>query len=138
MAKNKTSYTEESVTDFIAQLTHGQAESLLLIDLMRRVTTEEPKMWGSTIIGFGAYAYRYESGHGGEAPLLAFSPRKSAISLYVYAGAPEQASLLQALGKFKMGKACIYIKKLADIDEDVLMAIMRTTLSFLEETYKRI
>jgi len=140
MAKNKTVYTTESVIKFLDYIENKQkhTDSLRLIELMQQVANEEPKMWGPSIIGFGTYSYHYESGHNGEAPILGFSPRKAAISLYVYSGCPDQENLLKDLGKFTMGKACIYIKKLSDIDEDVLLTLMQTTLFFLSTTYKRI
>lgn len=140
MAKNKTIYTNESVKTFLNQVENKQkyADSLRLIELMREVTQEDPKMWGPSIIGFGGYSYQYASGHSGEAPLLGFSPRKAAISLYVYAGCHGQEEMVPNLGKFTMGKACIYIKKLADIDENVLVDLMKSSLSFLNSTYKRI
>lgn len=138
MAKNKTTYTTESITEFLNQVENKQkhADSLRLIELMQQVTHEEPKMWGPSIIGFGTYSYQYASGHSGEAPILGFSPRKAAISLYVYSGCSGQEDLLKDLGKFTMGKACIYIKKLSDVNEAILLTLMRTTLSFLNTTYK--
>lgn len=140
MAKNKTTYTTESVTDFLNLIENKQkrADSLRLIELAQQITNEEPKMWGPSIIGFGAYSYQYPSGHGGEAPILGFSPRKTAISLYVYSSNSGQDDLLKKLGKFTMGKACIYIKKLSDVDESVLLTLMQTTVTFLSTTYSRI
>ncbi|MDD3458153.1 MAG: DUF1801 domain-containing protein, partial [Weeksellaceae bacterium] len=99
-----------------------------------------PKMFGPSIIGFGNYHYKYDSGHEGDAPLVAFSPRKAAISLYVYSGYMGhtiQDELLKNLGKFKMGKSCIYVKKLSDIDLEVLKKIMQSTIDFLETKYGR-
>lgn len=140
MAKNKTAYTTESIAEFLNNVEDKQkhADSLRLIELMQQITNEEPKMWGTSIIGFGTYSYQYASGHSGEAPILGFSPRKAAISLYVYSGCLGQDELLKKLGKFTMGKACIYIKKLSDIDEAVLLTLMRTTITFLCTTYRRI
>lgn len=140
MAKNKTTYTTESITEFLNQVENKQkhADSLRLIELMQQVTHEKPKMWGPSIISFGTYSYQYASGHSGEAPILGFSPRKAAISLYVYSGCSGQEDLLKDLGKFTMGKACIYIKKLSDINEAILLTLMQTSLSFLSTTYKRI
>jgi hypothetical protein len=140
MPKNKTTYTNESITDFLNQVENKQkyADSLRLIELMQQTTNEEPKMWGPSIIGFGTYSYQYPSAHSGEAPILGFSPRKTAISLYVYSGCSGQDELLKNLGKFTMGKACIYIKKLSDVDEAILLQLMQTTLAFLSTTYRRI
>ncbi|MCK7528814.1 MAG: DUF1801 domain-containing protein [Ignavibacteriales bacterium] len=88
-------------------------------------------MWGATMIGFGSYHYKSEkSRQEGDWPLVGFSPRKAAISLYVYSGCAGQEELLKELGKFKMGKGCIYIKKLSDINQDTLKKIMKTTIEF--------
>ena len=104
---------------------------------MQDFTGFEPKMWGPSIIGFGSYHYKSErSRQEGDWPLVGFSPRKAAISLYVFTGAKEHEYLLEGLGKFKMGKACIYIKKLSDIDQEVLKKIMKTTIDFLQTKYK--
>jgi hypothetical protein len=92
-------------------------------------------MWGPSIIGFGSYHYKYASGHEGNAPMLGFSPRKAAISLYVFTGLQEHRHLLDNLGKYKMGKACIYIKQLSDIDEKVLKTIMKESIRYLKATY---
>lgn len=140
MAKNKTAYTGEEVGNFLQQVNDEQKrqDSLALIALMEEVSGEQAQMFGPSIIGFGKYAYRYASGHAGEAPLVGFSPRKDAISLYVYTGADEHRHLLDGLGKFKMGKACIYIKRLTDIDSTVLTALMTETIAFLTHTYTRV
>jgi hypothetical protein len=103
---------------------------------MQDITGYEPKMWGGSIIGFGSYHYKSErSRQEGDWFLLGFSPRKSAISLYVFTGNPEHQHLLKDLGEFKMGKACIYIKKLSDINTEALKKIMRATIDFLEAKY---
>ncbi len=140
MAKNKTAYTGEEVSSFLQQVNDEQKrqDSLALIALMEEVSGEQAQMFGPSIIGFGKYAYRYASGHAGEAPLIGFSPRKDAISLYVYTGADEHRHLLDGLGKFKMGKACIYIKRLTDIDSTVLTTLMTETIAFLSHTYTRV
>ncbi|WP_312186250.1 DUF1801 domain-containing protein [Sphingobacterium sp.] len=140
MAQNKTTYTEASVENFIktADDPQKQMDSIALIKLMATATGEPAKMFGSSIIGFGQYHYKYASGHEGNAPLLGFSPRKSAISLYVYSGGDEQRHLVDQLGKFKIGKACIYIKRLSDINIDILKQLMCETIQFIENTYTRI
>jgi hypothetical protein len=139
MAKNKTAETNSNVLEFIHSFVEKDqkiADSLLLIELMREWTGFEPKMWGPTIIGFGSYHYRYASGHEGEAPLLGFSPRKAEFSLYVYSPSEENEQLLLELGKFKMGKACIYVKKLADIDLSILERLSKSSLAYLEEHHE--
>lgn len=138
MAKNKTMETEANVVDFIkafADSEQKRMDSFELLKLMKEVTGHEAKMWGPSIIGFGKYHYKYASGHEGTAPIVGFSPRKSAISLYAVADPKEQEHLLQQLGKFKMGKACIYIKKLSDINLDVLRELIIATINFINEKY---
>jgi hypothetical protein len=138
MATNKTTYTGEDVISFInafANNAQKQQDSFELIKLMQSITGFEPRMWGPSIVGFGNYHYRYESGHSGDAPITAFSPRKAAISLYVFTGLPKHEYLLQNLGKFKRGKACIYINKLSDIDLEKLKILIRETISYLKEKY---
>lgn len=138
MTKQKTQPTNEDVTDFINQFTNSEqkrADSFELIKIMEQISGYSPYMWGPSIIGFGTYHYKYASGHEGDAPLLGFSPRKSAISLYVFTGLDEHQHLLKNLGKFKMGKACIYISKLSDIDINVLKDVAKHTINFLHQTY---
>ncbi len=140
MAKNKTNETDVDVMDFINSYVDSEQkrqDSYALIKLMQDITGQPAKMWGPTIIGFGHYHYKYASGHEGDAPLAGFSPRKAAFSLYVYTGIDEHEYLLKDLGKYKMGKACIYIKKLSDIDVRILENLIRETISFLNNTYKK-
>ena len=103
---------------------------------MKKITGHEARMWGPSIIGFGKYHYKYASGHEGDAPLMGFSPRKAAISLYVYIGLGEHEHLLNGLGKFKMGKFCIYIKRLSDIDRQKLKVLMTESLKYMQTKYK--
>ncbi len=137
MAKNKTAPTSLSVTDFINAVDDEQKrkDSFDLVTLMRSISGNEPKMWGPSIIGFGSYHYKYASGHEGDAPLIGFSPRKAAISLYVFTGLDQHKHLLNSLGKFKMGKACIYVKRLSDIDQSQLKALMKETIAYLQSKY---
>ncbi len=139
MAKNKTTYTNESISNFIDAIESEQkkADSYALMELMSKVTNEDPALYGPTIVGFGKYAYTYASGHSGEAPLVGFSPRKAAFSLYVFAGTPHQEELLKQLGKFTMGKSCIYVKKLSDINIEILTEMMVDTIHYLSTTHKR-
>jgi len=92
----------------------------------------EPKMWGPSIIGFGSYHYKYASGHEGDAPILGFSPRKTAFSLYVFC-TEQQNALLENLGDLKMGKSCIYAKKLSDINLQVLEKLCKSTIAYHNE-----
>lgn len=139
MAKNKTDFTEESVIDFVESVEQAQkkSDSYQLIKLMSEISGEPAKMFGPSIIGFGEYHYKYKSGHEGKAPLIGFSPRKTAISLYVFTGLEEHKHLLEDLGKYTIGKACIYIKKLSDINEQILVCLMQTTIQYLETKYNR-
>lgn len=140
MAKVKTQFTADDVYAYIDDLDNVQKkkDSLALIELMEEATGEPAKMFGPSIIGFGQYHYKYATGHQGDAPLLGFSPRKAAISLYVFTGCEEHKHLLEGFGKFKMGKACIYIKKLDDINLDVLKNIMQESIAFISDKYERI
>ena len=138
MAKTKTKSTDAHVLSFIndfADTEQKKEDSFELIRLMQEASGFEPKMWEPTIVGFGNYHYKYASGHEGDAPMLGFSPRKAAISLYVFTGLEEHLPLLEKLGKFKMGKACIYVKKLSDINQDELKKLMKASIEFLKEKY---
>jgi hypothetical protein len=137
MTSIKTIPTESSVLDFINAVDDNQkrADSFALIDILKEISGYQPVMWGASIIGFGSYHYKYASGHEGDWALLGFSPRKSAISLYIYSECANSAELLPLLGKFKMGKACIYIKKLSDINVQVMKQIAQNTLEHLAKTH---
>ncbi|MBC7850461.1 MAG: DUF1801 domain-containing protein [Chitinophagaceae bacterium] len=139
MAKNKTAATEISVTDFINTYVDNdekKADSFRLIELMRDWSGFEPKMWGPTIVGFGSYHYKYASGHEGDAPLIGFSPRKPALSLYVFTPTKENEHLLKDLGKYKIAKACIYVKKLSDINLDSLKNLCADSIKYLNEHHE--
>lgn len=132
----KTTQTEVNVEDFIetfAATPQKKQDGFELLKIMKAHTGYEPKMWGPTMIGFGSYHYKSErSRQEGDWPLVAFSPRKAAISLYVYNAAPGQDKLLERLGKFTMGKGCIYVKKLADINIEVLKEMITGTIDSLQ------
>jgi hypothetical protein len=131
MAENKTKPTKLSVAAFIDALPEPtrRADAKALVKLMQSAAGEKPKMWGSSIIGFGSYHYRYESGREGDMPVVAFSPRKAATVLYGMIGSSEAAALLARLGKHATGKGCLYIKKLADVDQRVLEALVAKALA---------
>ncbi len=139
MAELKTKQTDADVQEFInsfADTEQKRKDSFEILKLMKDFTGYEPKMWGASIIGFGSYHYKSErSRQEGDWPLVGFSPRKAAISLYVYTGCSGQDDLLKELGKFKMGKACIYIRKLSDINQDTLEKLMKSTIDFLREKH---
>jgi len=137
--KNKTTETEVNVVDFINTFVENEQkkqDSFRLLELMREWSGSEPKMWGPTIIGFGKYHYKYASGHEGDAPILGFSPRKAEFSLYVYMPTPENDKLLDELGKFKMGKACIYFKRLSDLNLDAVEKMSKSTIKYIEDNYE--
>lgn len=141
MAELKTKLNSADVSDFIntfADTDQKRKDSFELVKLMRDVTGFEPKMWGASIIGFGSYHYKSErSSQEGDWPLVGFSPRKAAISLYVYTATKEHEHLLENLGKFKMGQACIYVKKLSDINQDALRQMMKSTIEYLNTKYPK-
>ena len=130
MAKstNKTQPTAVDPMEFIASVEHDvrRADAYRLVEIMREVTGEEPYMYGPSIVGFGSYHYTYESGREGDAPASGFSPRKAQLVVYLVGGYEnEYPELLSQLGPYKVGKSCLYIKKLADVDEDVLRELIR-------------
>jgi hypothetical protein len=139
MAKTKTTYTGQDVHDFLNSYVENdqkKADSLQLIKLIQEWSGWEAKMWGPSIIGFGNYHYKYASGHEGDAPVLGFSPRKAALTLYVYSDTEKSKSLLLELGKFKMSKACIYIKKPADIDTNILKELCIESIKYISEHHE--
>lgn len=129
MAKNenKTKLTDASVGDFIANITDEQQrkDSAKLVKIMSDITGEPPKMWGSSIIGFGQYHYKSKSGREGDWLTIGFSPRKDTLTLYLTYGIDDHKSYLDKLGKHKTGKGCLYIKKLSDTDSDVLEDLIK-------------
>ena len=138
-AKNKTAETKTDVFYFIKTFVDKEQkkeDSYKLIELMQQWSGFEAKMWGPSIIGFGSYHYKYASGHEGDAPLIAFSPRKAAFSLYVTTPGEENKDLLAKLGKYTMAKACIYFKKLEDLDLGVLEKICKDTIQKTQRKYK--
>lgn len=137
--KNKTTETKADVKKFINEFVDNEqkrTDSFQLIELMTKWSGFKPRMWGPTIIGFGSYHYKYASGHEGDAPLIGFSPRKAAFSLYVSVPGNDNKKLLEDLGKFKMSKACIYIKKLSDINIAVLEKLCKSSIKYINEHHE--
>lgn len=126
MTELKTKVNDASVNDFLNAVEDEarRADSLTLLKMFKEVTSEEPKMWGAAIVGFGQYRYKYASGQEGDWMLTGFSPRKAAITLYLTTGFEMNQDLLAKLGKHKLGKGCLYIKRLADIDDTVLRQLI--------------
>lgn len=139
-SKNKTAETNVSVKDFVNSFVDKEEkkqDTFRIIELMQKWSGFEPKMWGPSIIGFGSYHYKYASGHEGDAPVIGFSPRKAEFSLYVYSSTPESKRLLEDLGKFKMGKSCIYVKKLSDINIPILKKLCKISIAYVKENHDR-
>ena len=139
MAELKTKPTAVSVDAFLNAVPDEQkrADAFTILEMMSDITGEAPKMWGPSIVGFGQYHYVYDSGHEGDCCLAGFSPRKDALTIYFNAGLQERfASELKKLGKAKASKGCLYIKKLADVDLDVLRAMIRANIEQLPNLSK--
>ncbi|WP_066250823.1 DUF1801 domain-containing protein [Neobacillus drentensis] len=135
--QQKTKETDHSVIEFIENVENPKKreDAYKLIDVFTETTGYEAKMWGPSIIGFGSYHYKYESGHEGDAPLVGFSPRKAKISLYFAPGETKRDELLKYFGKHTTGKGCVYINKIADIDVNVLKELITQSVEFLQKKY---
>lgn len=133
MAENKTQASTFDPRDFIETIEHKtrKSDALILLDLFSRVTGYKAKMWGPTIIGFGRYDYTYNSGHSGNSLATGFSPRKASQSIYIMPGYQDYSEVMGRLGKHKIGKSCLYVNKLADIDLTVLEELIRAGLKDL-------
>lgn len=137
MYELKTKENDNSVIEFIesVETPKKREDAYRLLDIFTETTGYPAKMWGPSIIGFGSYHYKYASGHEGDAALVGFSPRKAKISLYFATGDDKREELLKDFGKHTTGKACVYVNKVADIDVDVLKALINQSVKFLRETY---
>jgi len=137
MAENKTKENSASVEDFLNTVPDEQKrkDCYEIIKIMADVTKQPAKMWGNAIIGFDSYHYKYDSGREGDMCLVGFSPRKGDISIYI-CSFEEREQLLQNLGKHKTGKACLYIRKLADVDTAVLKTLVKESVAYMRKTYK--
>jgi hypothetical protein len=136
MAENKTVETGADVEAFLNAVPdeRKRADSFAILKLMQDVTGEEAKMWGDSIVGFGRYHYKYASGREGDFMLAGFAPRKQNLSLYILSGFDDFDDLRDRLGKHKVGKACLYINKLSDIDEEVLRQMVRQSVEHMRQT----
>ena len=137
MAKNKTTETAASVTAFLDTVKDEvkRKDSLQLAKIIEKQTGFAPKMWGPSIVGFGSYHYKYESGREGDAPLVGFSPRAAAIVIYLSGNFDKREELLQQFGKHKSEKGCVYIKKLEDINLDVLNKMIASHVRHIQKLY---
>ena len=133
MPENKTVKTGASVDEFLSAVENKRRreDGLALLEMMRGVTGLEPEMWGPSIIGFGSYRYRYDSGREGDMPLTGFSPRSRSLSLYIMSGFDNYDELLGKLGKHRTGASCLYINKLADADMDVLRELVAQSVEHM-------
>src|SRR6478609_6935837 len=137
MYELKTKENDASVIEFIEKVDNlkKREDAYKLLDIFSETTGYKAKMWGPSIIGFGAYHYKYESGHEGDAPLVGFSPRKAKISLYFAMGDTKREKLLKKFGKHSSGKSCVYINKVAAIDVEILKELINQSIDFLNATY---
>jgi hypothetical protein len=137
MAETKTKPTDASIDEYLAsraspeQLTDCKA----IMAMCQRVTKQQPKMWGPSIVGYGSYTYMYESGHSGQACLAGFAIRGKELVVYLSADNPGQVELLAKLGKHKIGKSCLYFKRLADLDANVLEALIAESVAEVKRRY---
>lgn len=137
MSENKTQGTEASVEDFLDQVEHPtrRADAIELNRIFQEVTGWQPRMWGPSIVGYGAYHYVYDSGREGDFLATGFSPRKQNLSVYIMPGYTDFSHILKDLGKYKIGKSCLYINKLADVDADVLKTLIRAGVDDLNKKW---
>jgi len=138
VAENKTKATEQSVTSFLDAVADDarRRDGYAVLELMKEITGEEPKMWGPTMVGFGSYHYKYESGLEGDMFVVGFSPRKANLTLYIVAGFTRYDALMQKLGKHKTGKSCLYVNKLADLDQAVLRELVEQSVAYVRQKYQ--
>ena len=135
MYELKTKINDASVEKFLKTIPDEkkQQDSFAILDMMKEVTGEEPKMWGTSIIGFGTYRYKYASGQEGDWLRIGFSPRKQNLSLYIMSGFQHHDDLMAKLGKYSTGKGCLYIKKLEDIDQNVLKELIKASFTTMKK-----
>lgn len=136
MAELKTQRNDKNVEDFLNTVSDEKkrTDSFTILELMEDVTGSEAEMWGDSIIGFGSYQYKYASGRDAEWFLTGFSPRKQNLTLYIMSGFDEYDDLLGKLGKHSTGKSCLYIKKLEDVDQDVLRELVSKSVEHMKKT----
>jgi len=138
MPELKTKQTDESVIKILNSVEgeKKRKDSFAVLEIIKEVTRLEPKMWGASIIGFGNYHYKYDSGHEGDMCIVGFSPRKQNITLYLMLGLGNFQELLKNLGKHKTGKGCLYINKLEDVNTDVLKQLIKVSVDAIKKKYK--
>ena len=138
MAENKTQPTKQSVTAFVSEIEDKQRRSDVkkVAAMMRKATGSRAVMWGASIVGYGQYDYKYASGRDGSFMLVGYSPRKQALTVYIMAGFEPFQTLMKKLGKYKTGSSCLYIKKLADVDEKILERLINESVKFMRKKYQ--
>ena len=138
MSQLKTTRNEADVNAFLDAVENPRrrADAMQVLDLMEGVTGEPPKMWGTSIVGFGSYHYRYASGREGDWPVVGFSPRKQNLVIYIMPGFSDYGELLGGLGKFRTGKSCLYINKLDDVDLALLKELVRESVAEMKRRYE--
>ncbi len=139
MSDVKTKKNEASVEGFLKSVENEnrREDSFVVLDLMKEVTGEKPTMWGTSIVGFGTYRYKYASGREGDWMKVGFSPRKKNLTLYIMDGFSSYDSLLDELGKYSTGKSCLYINKLEDVDQVVLKELVKQSVETMSEASPR-
>jgi hypothetical protein len=138
MAELKTKENNKDVDSFINQIENEDKKNdcFEIIKIMKEITKSEPKMWGENIVGFDSYHYKYESGHEGDSLVTGFSPRKQHLVIYIVSGFSKYTDLLEKLGKCKTGSSCLYIKKLSDIDKNILKEIIKDSFNYIKNKYQ--
>ena len=133
MAELKTKRNDQSVEAFLNRIPdeRKRRDAFTVLDIMRKATKAEPQMWGSSIVGFGTYHYKYASGREGDWPLTGFSPRKQNLTLYIMGGFEQHDELLKSLGKYKTGKACLYVNQLDDVDLPTLRKLVKQSVQHM-------
>lgn len=137
MSQNKTQATNASVEEFLNTIEDEKkkADSFTVLEMMKSISKKEPVMWGPGLVGFGNYHYKYESGREGDFFRVGFSPRKTALTIYIMPGFERYSKLMEQLGIFKTGKSCLYIKKLEDVDRKILKTLIKESLEYMKGKY---
>ena len=137
MQELKTKLNNASVEKFLKGVadTKKREDSFAILEMMKKITKDEPKMWGPSIVGFGKYHYKYESGREGEMCITGFSPRKQSLTIYIMPGFKKYEALMKELGKHTTGKSCLYIKRLEDVDMKVLKELVASSFKYMKEKY---
>jgi len=137
MSELKTKENKASVEKFLKGVsdTKKREDSFTILEMMKKITKKEPKMWGPSIVGFGKYHYKYESGREGDFFISGFSPRKQNLTIYIMPGFKKYEELMKKLGKYKTGKSCLYIKRLEDVDMKILKELVSSSFKYMKEKY---